>query len=92
MSKVLDDALEHLTTTYQSLAQAAIEYRDVLDLSEVNARLDKAVPDTAEYIALQQLALLLQTSIVDVIQEIEIAQTPTAPQELLPTPAQDQTD
>jgi hypothetical protein len=92
MSKVLDDALEHLTTTYQSLAQAAIEYRDVLDLNEVNARLDKAVPDTAEYIALQQLALLLQTSIVDVTPATQQMQTPTVPQQSLATPAQDQTD
>jgi hypothetical protein len=92
MSKILDDALEHLTTTYQSLAQAAIEYRDVLDLSEVNAQLNKAVPDTAEYIALQQLALLLQTSIVDVTPAPQQMQTPTAPQQPLPAPAQDQTD
>lgn len=60
MSKALDDAIEHLTTTYQSLAQAAAGYREVLSAKEVNARLAKAVPDTAEYIALAQLAMLLQ--------------------------------
>lgn len=60
MSKALDDAIEHLTTTYQSLAQAAAGYREVLSAKEVNARLAKAVPDTAEYIALAQLSMLLQ--------------------------------
>ena len=65
MSKALDDALEHLTTTYQSLAQAAVGYREVLDSKEINARLAKAIPDTAEYIALKQLAFLLQTPIIE---------------------------
>jgi hypothetical protein len=92
MSKVLDDALEHLTTTYQSLAQAALGYREVLDVNEIMNRLDSAIPDTAEYIALQQLALLLQTDIVDVTPAPQQMQTPTAPQQPLPTPAQDQTD
>ena len=65
MSKALDDALEHLTTTYQSLAQAAVGYREVLDSKEIQARLAKAIPDTAEYVALKQLAFLLQTPIID---------------------------
>jgi hypothetical protein len=78
MSKALDDALEHLTTTYQSLAQAAVGYREVLSEKEVIARLAKAVPDTAEFIALKQLAFLLQTPIVD---ELPAPQTPTAPQD-----------
>ena len=92
MSKELDAALETLTTTYQSLAQAAIGYRETLDTDEVMNRLDSAIPDTAEYIALQQLALLLQTDIVDVTPAPQQMQTPIAPQEPLPTPAQDQTD
>jgi hypothetical protein len=62
MSKALDDAIEHLTTTYQSLAQAAVGYCEVLSAKEVNARLAKAIPDTAEYIALAQLSALLQAS------------------------------
>jgi len=60
MSKELDDALEHLTSTYQSLAQAAMGYREILDAKEVNARLAKATPDTAEYVALSQLSFLLE--------------------------------
>jgi hypothetical protein len=81
MSKELDEALETLTTTYQSLAMAALGYKDVLDIMEVNARLAAAIPDTAEYVALQQLAILLQTPIVDVMQETKVAQTPVAPQQ-----------
>lgn len=65
MSKALDEALKNLTTTYQSLALAAAGYREILDAKEVNARLAKAKPDTAEYIALQQLSMLLQTPIID---------------------------
>ena len=65
MSKELDAALENLTTTYQSLAQAAIGYRDTLDAKEINSRLAKAKPDTAEYIALQHLSVLMQTPIVE---------------------------
>ena len=65
MSKELDAALENLTTTYQSLAQAAVGYRETLDAKEINARLAKAKPDTAEYVALQQLAMLMQTPIVE---------------------------
>lgn len=59
MSKALDDAIEHLTTTYQSLAQAAAGYRETLSATEIKARLAKAKPDTAEYIALSQLAALV---------------------------------
>jgi len=92
MSKELDSALETLTTTYQSLAQAAVGYCETLDSDEVNARLAAAIPDTAEYVALEQLALLLQTDIVDVTPAPQQMQTPIAPQEPLPTPAQDQTD
>jgi hypothetical protein len=76
MSKALDDALEHLTTTYQSLAQAAVGYREVLDAKEINARLAKSIPDTAEHIALKQLAFLLQTPIIE-----STPAQPTAPQE-----------
>ena len=65
MSKQLDAALEHLTNTYQSLAQAAVGYRDTLDAKETNARLAKAKPDTAEYVALQHLSVLMQTPIVE---------------------------
>ena len=61
MSKQLDDAIEHLTTTYQSLAQAAAGYINTLDAKEVAAALKKAKPDTAEYVALEQLNNLLQT-------------------------------
>lgn len=78
MSKALDDAIEHLTTTYQSLAQAAAGYREVLSAKEVNARLAKAVPDTAEYIALAQLAALLQAP----------AEAPAAPQVETPPAAE----
>jgi hypothetical protein len=60
MSKQLDDAIEHLTTTYQSLAQAAAGYINTLDAKEVAAALKKAKPDTAEYVALEQLNNLLQ--------------------------------
>ena len=60
MSKQLDDAIEHLTTTYQSLAQAAAGYINTLDAKEVAAALKKAKPDTAEYVALSQLDNLLQ--------------------------------
>jgi hypothetical protein len=81
MSKELDAALETLTTTYQSLAQAAVGYRETLDTDEVNARLAAAIPDTAEYVALHHLAILLQTPIVDVMQETKVAQTPVAPQQ-----------
>lgn len=81
MSKELDEALDTLTTTYQSLAQAAVGYRDVLDIKEVTARLAKAIPDTAEYIALQQLAYLLQTPIVEAAPAPAQPQTPVAPQE-----------
>ena len=59
MSKALDDAIKHLTTTYQSLAQAAAGYRETLSATEIRARLAKAKPDTAEYVALSQLAVLV---------------------------------
>lgn len=65
MSKELDAALENLTTTYQSLAQAAVGYRETLDAKEINTRLAKAKPDTAEYVALQHLAALMQTPIIE---------------------------
>lgn len=58
MSAALDAALEHLTSTYQSLAQAAEGYRH-LDAQEVAERLAKAKKDTSEYIALEQLAKLI---------------------------------
>jgi hypothetical protein len=60
MSKQLDEAIEHLTTTYQSLAQAAAGYINTLDAKEVAAALKKAKPDTAEYVALEQLNNLMQ--------------------------------
>jgi hypothetical protein len=60
MSKQLNDAIEHLTTTYQSLAQAAAGYINTLDAKEVAAALKKAKPDTAEYVALAQLDNLMQ--------------------------------
>lgn len=72
MSKQLDDAIKHLTTTYQSLAQAAAGYINTLDAKEVSAALKKAKPDTAEYVALQQLDNLLQlknSTPVEVINE-----------------------
>jgi len=53
MSKQLDDAIVHLTTTYQSLAQAAAGYINTLDPKEVAAALKKAKPDTAEYVAIR---------------------------------------
>ena len=65
MSKELDAAINHLTTTYQSLAQAATGYLNTLDAKEINARLSKAKPDTAEYVALQHLSALMQTPIVE---------------------------
>lgn len=72
MSKQLDAAIEHLTTTYQSLAQAATGYLETLDAKEINARLAKAKPDTAEYIALQHLSALMRTPIVEpVIEQAE---------------------
>lgn len=72
MSKQLDDAIKHLTTTYQSLAQAAAGYINTLDAKEVSAALKKAKPDTAEYVALEQLNNLMQlknTAPVEVINE-----------------------
>jgi hypothetical protein len=64
MSKQLDDAIEHLTTTYQSLAQAASSYINTLDAKEVHAAFKKAIPDTAEYIALEHLVNLMQIKTV----------------------------
>jgi hypothetical protein len=72
MSKQLDDAIEHLTTTYQSLAQAAAGYINTLEAKEVAAALKKAKPDTAEYVALEQLNNLMQlknSKSVEVINE-----------------------
>jgi hypothetical protein len=65
MSKQLDAAIEHLTNTYQSLAQAAAGYLETLDAKEINARLAKAKPDTAEYVALQHLSALMKTPIIE---------------------------
>jgi len=80
MSKQLDDAIEHLTTTYQSLAQAAAGYINTLDPKEVAAALKKAKPDTAEYVALEQLNNLMQlknTAPVEVINETVDTDTET---------------
>lgn len=75
MSKQLDDAIKHLTTTYQSLAQAAAGYINTLDAKEVAAALKKAKPDTAEYVALQQLDNLLQ---LKNSKPVEVINEPTA--------------
>jgi predicted ABC-type ATPase len=80
MSKQLDDAIVHLTTTYQSLAQAAAGYINTLDAKEVAAALKKAKPDTAEYVALEQLNNLMQlknTAPVEVINETVVTDTET---------------
>jgi len=80
MSKQLDYAIEHLTTTYQSLAQAAAGYINTLDAKEVAAALKKAKPDTAEYVALEQLNNLMQlknTAPVEVINETVVTDTET---------------
>lgn len=50
----LTDALEILTTTYQSLDSVALTLP--VDSKEVNDALKKADPDSAEYVALQALA------------------------------------
>jgi hypothetical protein len=82
MSKQLDDAIEHLTTTYQSLAQAAAGYINTLDAKEVAAALKKAKPDTAEYVALEQLNNLMQlknqTPVEVAIEPITTTEEPTA--------------
>ena len=65
MSKELDEAIETLTATYQSLAQAATGYLNTLNIKEIDTRLSKAKPDTAEYVALQHLSALMRTPIVD---------------------------
>ena len=75
MSKQLDDAIEHLTTTYQSLAQAAAGYINTLDAKEVSAALKKAKPDTAEYVALAQLDNLMQ---MKNSKPVEVINEPTA--------------
>jgi hypothetical protein len=75
MSKQLDDAIEHLTTTYQSLAQAAAGYINTLDAKEVAAALKKAKPDTAEYVALAQLDNLMQ---MKNSKPVEVINEPTA--------------
>jgi hypothetical protein len=79
MSKQLDDAIEHLTTTYQSLAQAASSYINTLDAKEVAAAFKKSIPDTAEYIALEHLNNLMQFKNipVEIINETVIADTET---------------
>ena len=75
MSKQLDDAIEHLTTTYQSLAQAAAGYINTLDAKEVAAALKKAKLDTAEYVALAQLDNLMQ---MKNSKPVEVINEPTA--------------
>jgi len=74
MSKQLDAAIEHLTSTYQSLAQAATGYLETLDAKEIDARLAKAKPDTAEFVALQHLSALMKTPIIEPAASVE--QTP----------------
>jgi hypothetical protein len=74
MSKQLDDAIKHLTTTYQSLAQAAAGYINTLDAKEVAAALKKAKPDTAEFVALSQLDNLMQ---LKNSAPVEVANEPT---------------
>jgi hypothetical protein len=71
MSKQLDAAIEHLTSTYQSLAQAATGYLETLDAKEIDARLAKAKPDTAEYVALQHLSALMKTPIIELAAPVE---------------------
>jgi hypothetical protein len=54
----LDKAVEHLTTTFQSLGQIAAGYMN-LDPQEVADQLKTTSPDTAEYIALTELQSLI---------------------------------
>lgn len=54
----LDKAVEHLTTTFQSLGQIAAGYMN-LNPQEVADRLSETSPDTAEYIALTELQSLI---------------------------------
>lgn len=54
----LDKAVEHLTTTFQSLSQIAAGYMH-LDPQEVADQLKETSPDTAEYIALMELQSLI---------------------------------
>ncbi len=50
----LTEAIEALTTTYQSIDAVAMGLP--VDAKEVNDALKKANPDSAEYVALQALA------------------------------------
>lgn len=50
----LSEAIELLTTTYQSLDSVASGLQ--VDAKEVNEALNKADPDSAEYVALKVLA------------------------------------
>jgi len=50
----LSEAIELLTSTYQSLDSVASNLP--VDAKEVNEALNKANPDSAEYVALQALA------------------------------------
>jgi len=50
----LTEAIEILTTTYQSLDSVALGLP--VDAKEVNEALKKANPDSAEYVALEALA------------------------------------
>lgn len=61
MGKELTAAIDNLTNTYQSLAQAAASYINTLDAKEVAAALLKAKPDTAEYVALVHLNDLMKS-------------------------------
>ena len=54
----LEKAVEHLTTTFQSLAQIAAGYMNI-DPQEVADQLKETSPDTAEYIALTELQSLI---------------------------------
>jgi hypothetical protein len=54
----LDKAVEHLTTTFQSLGQIAAGYMNI-DPQEVADQLKTTSPDTAEYIALTELQSLI---------------------------------
>jgi hypothetical protein len=50
----LSEAIEILTSTYQSIDSVALSLP--VDAKEVNEALSKADPDSAEYVALQALA------------------------------------
>lgn len=64
MSKELDAAIKHMTTTYKSLAEIAVEYQNSLNAKEVAGALAKAKPDTAEFVALNHLNQLLSSKAI----------------------------